>query len=197
MDMKIVELLASPEASSPSKHEPTCDKAKTIPNGNRQVLPEKIIPLKDLNAVVGANAEHLQGALYQKHRKLVEQVLGRWAKKAKYVNNDKPGMLQLVQEATKQKLIGLKKHKDSKEDVITEIPATKRTNGNKVKPVGRNPTTKRTNGNKVKPVGSPEQKRKLSSSSILSKNKVNAKMEYDKDSLSESYNGPDSNDSNV
>ncbi|XP_052095529.1 chitin synthase chs-2-like isoform X2 [Mytilus californianus] len=180
MDMKIVELLVSPEASLPSKHEPTCDKAKTIPNGNRQVLPEKIIPLKDLDAVVGANAEHLQGALYQKHRKLVEQVMGRWAKKAKYVNNDKPGMLQLVQEATKQKLIGLKKHKDSKEDVMTEIPATKRTNGNK-----------------VKPVGSPEQKRKLSSSSISSQNEVNAQKENDNDSLSESYNGPDTNDSNV
>ncbi|XP_076094769.1 chitin synthase chs-2-like isoform X3 [Mytilus galloprovincialis] len=176
----MVELLASPEASAPSKREPTCDKAKTIPDGNRQVLTEKILPLKDLDAVVGANAEHLKGALYQKYQKqLIAQVLGKWTKNAKYVNDDKPGMLQLVQEATKQKLIGHKK-KENSIDMMTEIPATKRTNGNK-----------------VKPVDSPEQKRKLSSSSISSQNESNVRKENDNDSLSESYNGPDTNDSNV
>lgn len=176
----MVELLASPEASAPSKREPTCDKAKTIPDGNRQVLTEKILPLKDLDAVVGENAEHLKGALYQKYQKqLIAQVLGKWTKNAKYVNDDKPGMLQLVQEATKQKLIGHKK-KENSIDMMTELPATKRTNGNK-----------------VKPVDSPEQKRKLSSSSISSQNESNVRKENDNDSLSESYNGPDTNDSNV
>ncbi|VDI11123.1 Hypothetical predicted protein [Mytilus galloprovincialis] len=176
----MVELLVSPEASAPSKREPTCDKAKSIPEGNRQVLTEKIVPLKDLDAVVGANAEHLKGALFKKYEKqLVEQVLGRWTKNAKYVNDDKPGMLQLVQEATKQKLIGHKKNKDSI-DVMTEIPATKRTNRNR-----------------VKPVDSPEQKRKLSTSSISSQKEGNVRKENDDDSLSESYNGPATNDSNV
>lgn len=174
---KVVELLTSSEASSPPKHEPSCDKAKIIPNGNRQVLTENIEPVKDLDAVVG---ENLKGALFQKHQKLVEQVLGIWKKNAKYVNDDKPGMLQLVQEATKQKLIGHKSNKHREEDAVTEIPANRRPNGNK-----------------VKPIDSPEQKRKLSSSSISSQKEGNVRKKNDDDSLSESYNGPDTNDSNV
>ncbi|XP_063421976.1 chitin synthase chs-2-like [Mytilus trossulus] len=177
-EKKVFELLTSPEASSPPKHEPSCDKAKIIPNGNRQVLKENIEPVKDLDAVVG---ENLKGALFQKYqKKLVEQVLGIWKKNAKNVNDDKPGMLQLVQAATKQKLIGHKSNKHREEDAMTEIPANKRPNGNK-----------------VKPIDSPEHKNKISSSSISSQKEDNVRKENGYDSLSESYNGPDTNDSNV